>query len=187
MLSQEQLERLQKEYDESGDKERKVFTNFLTTLYNRNRDNSKNADKKLENTLGVVYIHEKMWGVEGGSCWDGAEEDNTHEVHISEDRVVRNIAVEVNWIIRDQLKDLELNPEKVNKWIADNVSCRGKYSYIADYFQPEYYGNSNTVGIYKVDLNNLVDNICTAKEQEIYQEVKSNFTPPPVKKNKNWY
>lgn len=182
MFSEEEMERMDREYRESGQREKNIFKKFLTKIYEKN-DKEQNSSKNLENKLGELYIHEKIYGIEGGSCWDQGDDD-THEVVTSEKAIIKSIVSSVAYII-EELKDLNLDEQKVKEWMDSNVKSMSKYSYIKDYFVAEYYGNSSTYGIYKIDLNPLIAHACSDKEKLFYLEALKEFTPP-IKYKNNW-
>lgn len=184
MFSEEEMERMNKEYEEGGYREREIFDKFLVKIYEHNEKEPRNTSKKLENTLGVMYIHEKYYAIEGGSCWDGVDEDNNYEVLTSDKSVVAGLLNEVNWIVNKHLIGLTVDEDKLTDWIEKNVKSKSKYSYITDYHVNEYYGNSSTYGIYKIDFNTLIEAVCSDKEKKIYQETVENFKPPVKHKNR---
>lgn len=182
MFSEEEMERMDREYRESGQREKKIFQKFLTHIYQKN-DKPENSSRNLENKLGELYIHEKIYGIEGGTCWDQGD-DSTHEVMTSEKAIIKSIVSSVAYII-EELKDLNLDEQKVKEWMDSNVNQISKYSYIKDYFVAEYYGNSSTYGIYKINLNTLIEHACSDREKQLYSESLKEFTPP-IKYKNNW-
>ena len=183
MFSEEEMERMDKEYRESGQREKNIFQKFLTHIYQKN-DIPQNTSRNLENKLGELYIHEKIYGVEGGTCWDEGD-DSTHEVITSENKIRKSIVSSVEWIIKKELKDLNLDEQKLKQWMDSNVNSISKHSYIKDYFVAEYYGNSSNYGIYKINLNTLIEQVCSDKEKQFYNEALKEFTPP-IKYKNNW-
>lgn len=184
MFSEEDMEKMNKEYEEGGYREREIFNNLLTKIYEYNDSHPRNASKKLENTLGIMYIHEKYYAIEGGTCWDAVDEDNSYEVDIGDKSVASGLVSGVTYMLGQEFKELSVKDSIVNEWIEKNVRSKGKYSYITDYFQSEYYGNSSTYGIYKVDLNVLIEEVCSDKEKKIYKEVVEKFKPPVKNKHR---
>jgi len=182
MFSDEEMERMNKEYIESGQREKNIFAELLTHIYKKN-DTEQNISRNLENKLGEFYIHEKIYGVEGGTCWDGPGDDNNHEVMTSDKAIVNSIVRSVEYIINQYLTPLNLDTTKVEEWLDSNVKSLSKYSYIKDYWVAEYYGNSSTYGIYKIDFNNLIEHACSDKEKGFYKESLAEFRPPIKSKN----
>jgi hypothetical protein len=184
MFSQEELDRMEKEYHELGWKEKDIFNKFLIHIYQNNQERVYEY-KNLENVVGELYIHKKIYGIEGGTCWDEPGEDNSHEVISGDKEVVNSLAYSVKSIIEQYLKPLNLDETKVKEWLDTNVRSLSKYSYVKEYFEAEYYGNSSTYGIYKIDLNSFIEHVCTDREKNFYKEVAENFVPP-IKKKNSW-
>lgn len=187
MFGQEDLDRMQKEYEESGDKERTVFEGMLTHIHEKNATETMNQKKKLDSDPSLLYIHEKIYSIEGGSCWDGADEDTNYEVNRSEDQIAYSITGTVKSFIDKHFQLLDTDKNKVEEWMLKKVKSITKYSYITDYYVAEYYGNSDNYGIYKIDIQNLIETVCTDKEQKIFKEIKSKFVPPVKVKNRYNY
>jgi hypothetical protein len=181
MWGQEELDRMEKEYQESGQREKDIFDKFLTYVYKYN-DEPRNTSRGIENKLGELYIHKEIYGTEGGTCWD---QNNTREFMVNEEKIVKTIVSSVEGIIEAELKDLNLDQSKVKEWMDSNVHSKSRFSYIKDYFVPEYYGNSTTYGIFKIDFNNLIEHACSDREKQLYKEAQAEFTPP-IKYKNSW-
>lgn len=193
MFSEEFLEqnRLECEEEErqfkaSGGPQKETFKNLLNYLYEKN-DNYDINKQKLENTLGVLYLKEKIYAIEGGSCWDGADEYNNYETSVSDKSIISSITCDYDNVITRRFENINLDPQKLEEWTNNNIKSMSKYSYIKDFHESEYYGNSSNYGIYKIDFNALINEVCNEDDKKYYEEIKANFIPEPKKQNKNGY
>lgn len=191
MFSEEFLEQNRRECEEeerqfkaSGGPQKEAFKQLLNNIYQEN-DTYDIKYQKLDNLPGILYVKEKIYAIEGGTCWDQEDEDNSYEMIVSDKSIIYGIEGKFSWLVKNNLSELNLPSIRIEEWINNNIRTMSKHSYIKDFHKAEYYGNSSTYGIFEVDFDKFLKKVCSEKDYQYYEEVKKDFKPE-TKNKKGW-
>jgi hypothetical protein len=155
---------------------RDFFQNLLVNIDDTNqRLKNINADQYIT----TVLTRTEIASVSGGSCWD---EDNHYENTVSDKTIQNELHRKFLNTLTPLIKELDIPVIQLEDWLTEKLSIVTKYSYIKEFYEHEYYGNSTTYGIYGLKIEDVVEKFCDEETKEIYQKELQSFVDQPKEK-----